>query len=299
MSVVPTRVAVVLGTVLLVALLSQVAFAYMPDVDNPAGSFLVSSDVGTALYRIDYSDGYPDFVQLAHLDQGGAVEVLHGAIIDPGTGQGVYGGDNPGFSNQWLQEVWYDFSSRHPNTFCITNGQFFSAHTSMARLPFPLKVDGKVVSDGYGLNDFPNQKLMLEIWPDRADIVPLSATALYTSSAPDIVAGLAKEASGSRPNMLTGRTFIGVGDRGQHGHYETILIFTSEMARKTEAASVLRSFGAEKVMMLDGGSSTQLTCRGEIYVSSGRRIPQSIAVMAALPAAAPPPSSHRPHAIAH
>ncbi|HEX6384402.1 MAG TPA: phosphodiester glycosidase family protein, partial [Anaerolineae bacterium] len=61
----------------------------------------------------------------------------------------------------------------------------------------------------------------------------------------------------------------------------------SAMATKTEAASVLRSFGAEKVMMLDGGSSTQLTCRGENYVSSGRRIPQSIAVMAAVPEAAP------------
>lgn len=277
----------VLITLLLAALLTQIASAHPPGANRPPASTLVAYDAGVALHQIDDTDGYPDFVQLVHLNRGAAVKLLHGAIIDPGTGQGVYDGDNPGFTNQFLHNIWYDFTSQHPNTFCITNGQFFSAHTTMARLSFPLKVDGNVVSDGYSLNDYPGQKLMLEIWPDRADIAPLSATALYTSTAPDIIAGLTREASGRRPNMRTGRTFIGVGNPDQHGHYQTILIFTSAMARKTEAAAVLRRFGAEKVMMLDGGSSTQLTCRGQNYVSSGRRIPQSIVVVAALPAAVP------------
>lgn len=271
----------VLIPLLLAALLTQIASAYLPDANRPLASTLVTSAAGVALYQIDDADGYPDFVQLVHLDRGAAVRLLHGAIVDPGTGQGVYGGDNPGFTNQFVHKIWYDFTLRHPNTFCITNGQFFSAHTTMARLPFPLKVDGNVVSDGYSLNDYPDQRLMLEIWPDRADIVPLSATALYASSAPDIVAGLTRDASGRRPNMRTGRTFVGVGNQDQHGNYETILLFTSAMARKTEAAGMLRRFGAEKVMMLDGGSSTQLTCRGKNDISSGRRIPQTIAVMAA------------------
>ena len=45
---------------------------------------------------------------------------------------------------------------------------------SPTRLPFPLKVDGVVVSDGYERDDFTEQKVMLELWDDRANIVKLN-----------------------------------------------------------------------------------------------------------------------------
>jgi hypothetical protein len=48
-----------------------------------------------------------------------------------------------------------------------------------------------------------------------------------------------------------------------------------------DAAQVLRDFGAEQVMMLDGGGSTQLSCKGEDYVSSDRLIPQALGVIGA------------------
>jgi hypothetical protein len=52
-------------------------------------------------------------------------------------------------------------------------------------------------------------------------------------------------------------------------------------ARQSDAADVLKSFEAAKVMMLDGGGSTQLICEGKSYISSDRLIPQAIGVLAA------------------
>lgn len=148
------------------------------------------------------------------------------------------------------------------------------------RLPFPLKKDGQVISDGYGIKQFPDQKLILEIWPDHVDIEKLSKDNLYGSSAPDIVAGLTEDASKS-PSHFVPRTFVGVLDQDQDGQSETLLIFNTMTARQSDAADVLRSFGATKVMMLDGGGSTQLICKGEDFISSDRLIPQAIGVFAA------------------
>jgi hypothetical protein len=58
------------------------------------------------------------------------------------------------------------------------------------------------------------------------------------------------------------------------------LIFSTKSARQVDAARVLRSFGADKVMMLDGGGSAQLLCDGKDYVQSDRPVPQAIAVFA-------------------
>jgi hypothetical protein len=271
----------VLGILVLAILLSQAAFTHLPEGQGPHAFFLVASDNGTALYQRESRNGYLDFVQVVHLNQGAAVKLLHSPIVDPGYGEGVYGGDNPLFVNQPLADVWADFTPQNPHTFCLTNGQFYSAHASTVRLSFPLKVDGQLVSDGFGIEQFPEQKLMLELWPNRANIVPLSEAALQASVAPNILVGLSDEAAGRRPNMSTGRTFVGVGGPDQAGYYQTILIFTSRMAAKTEATIALRSFGAEKVMMLDGGASTQLICQGENYVGPGRHVPQAIAVLSA------------------
>jgi hypothetical protein len=270
-----------LTILLLIILISQIAASSLPGVDTSEGFSKVSEAEGVSLFRAEHLYGYPAFIQVVRLDLGASLQLLHGPIADAGKGGGVYGGDNPAFQNQTLDAVWRDFSSSNSRAFCLTNGQFFSNPKSPARLPFPLKVAGSILSDGYGLNEFPDQKLMLEIWPDRADIQALTGKALYTSSAPQILAGLSEHASGSRPNKPTGRTFVGVADRDRDGIFETILIFTSKVARKTEASALLRSFGAQKIMMLDGGGSTQLICRGESYIRAGRTIPQTMAVIAA------------------
>ncbi len=169
----------------------------------PPDFSLVISDIGTELYRKDYKNGNPDFVQVVNLGEGATIKLLHGKITDPGIGKGVYGGDNPLFDRQKLSDVWDEFSIANPSAFCITNGEFFSSKPDPTNLAFPVKKDGKIVSDGYGIGEFPDQKLILEIWDDKVDIVPLTKESLYSSSAPNIIAGLTEDAILQTGRFLT------------------------------------------------------------------------------------------------
>ena len=247
--------------------------------EAPAGFTLISSAPGVELYRKDYPGGSPDFVQVVNLNAGAQVKLLHGEISEYRAGQGVYGGDDPRFLSNRLKHYWNSVSSQYTGTFCVSNGQFFFMPEYPTRLPFPLKVDGTIVSDGYGINDHEGEKLMLELWSDRADIRELTKEALYSSSAPNIVAGLTEDGRKS-PTKYVPRTFMGIDDRSGDGNFDTVLVFNTKSARQRDAAQVLRDFGADKVMMLDGGGSTQLICQGSGYVDSERLIPQAIAVIA-------------------
>ena len=245
----------------------------------PPGFTLARSDVGVALYQKNYPGGSPDFVQVVSLDQGAMLKPLITSIADPRQGKGVYGGSDARVRSQSLSAYWSQFSGSYPSAFCVANGQFFYMKEYPTRLPFPLKIDGDIVTDGYGSQQFPGQKLILELWPDRADITPLSKEALYTSTAPDIIAGLTEDAP-KQKKRYTGRTFVGLDDLDGNGQFETLLVVTTKTARQIDAADVLRSFGADKVMMLDGGGSTQLSCRGDSYIFSERILPQAIGILA-------------------
>jgi hypothetical protein len=175
-----------------------------------------------------------------------------------------------------LRGYWQE-AKTNGDPFCVLNGQFFYMLEYPTRLPFSLKVNGEYLTDGYGIDQFVGQKLILEVWPGRADIRELSAENLYSSSAPNIIAGLTEEAP-KRIKHAAGRTFVGVGDRDGDGIHETVYVFNSSLARQSHAADTLRAFGADKVMHLDGGGSTQLLCEGEDYIYSERLIPQAIAI---------------------
>ena len=250
-----------------------------PDPQVPGGFHQVLSAIGVVLYQKEYPNGTPDYVQVIDLSQGASIEPLLGEINDPGTGKGVYGGNNPKVVRRSSKDFWQSFSTSHSAAFCITNGQFFLLKDSPTTLPFPIKKDGKVLSDGYAIKEFPEQKLMLEIWPDHLDIIDLNKDTLYSSSAPDIIGGLTEDANKSAKKSV-GRTFVGVQDRDQDQQYETVLIFSTKTARQEDAGQVLKDFGADKVMMLDGGDSTQLICQDNAYISSERLIPQAIGITA-------------------
>lgn len=254
-------------------------FAQSSDFPVPEGFYLIKSSPGVDLYQKDYSGGSPDFVQVLDLSRGAQLIPMHGNIVERRQGKGAYGGDDASFTSHSLQEYWKELSSQYQEAFCVLNGQFFYMQESPTRLPFPLKVDHEIVSDGYGINEFPDNKLLLEIWSNKARITPLSYASLYGSSAPDIIAGLTQTAN-KRSDRYVGRTFVGVDDRDQDGNAETLLIFNSKISRQADAAAMLYSFGADQVMMLDGGGSTQLTCHGESMVNSDRPIPQAIGVVA-------------------
>ena len=253
------------------------AAASTSDPPIPPGFYLVTSSIAVQLYRKDYSEGNPDFMQVIDLSEGASIELMHGGIAKPGANRGDYGGDNPRFYSRSLKDYWRDFASQDPNAFCVTNGSFFFMPEYPTKLAYPIRVDGKNITDGFGIDHYPWNKLIFEIWDNRADIRRLSRWSLHTSSAPNIIAGLTETAN-KKAKFYTGRTFIGVDDRNEDGDYEIVLIYNTLTARQVDAAQVLRSFGADQVMMVDGGGSTQLICQGIPIVKSDRLIPQTIAV---------------------
>lgn len=265
-------------TLLLAAPYMQ-AIAGIDETKAPPGFELIRSENAVELYKKDYKGGSPDYVQVIDLRQGAKVVLLYGTISSPGSGKGAFGGNDPRFVSQSLKSYWQELTAEYDAAFCVTNGQFFFMQESPTRLPFSLKVNGKILSDGYEVKNFPNQKLMLELWEDHARIRTLTKGTLYTSSAPNIVAGLDEEAR-KRIDHFVGRTFVGVDDRNRDGRAEIVLIFNTLSARQKDAAQVLREFGADQVMMLDGGGSTQLLCGSQAYIASERLVPQALGVIA-------------------
>ncbi len=280
----------ILSALMLLPDRAALAGPLQPDV--PKGFRLISEASGVWLFQKDYSGGNPDYVQVIDLSLGAGLELLHAPIREPRLGRGVYGGDDPRLGFNSLEGFWQQFSNANPTAFCVSNGQFFYMLENPTRLPFPLKVDGTVVSDGYGINQFPDLKLILQLWNDHADIQKLTRSSLYGSSAPNIVAGLAEDANKSG-NKYVPRTFVGVDDLNQDGLYETVYLFNTMTARQEDAARTLREFGAKKIMMLDGGGSTQLLCQGKSLIDSDRLIPQAIGVRAGVePVLAATPLQH-------
>lgn len=255
--------------------LPQVAFASQ---QPPQGFELIRSSVGVQLYRREYPSGYPDYVQVIRLDRGAEVLLLHGKISHQGVSSGVYGGLDARFNSRTIMQYWEQILADTSRAFCVTNGQFFYMYEYPTRLPFPLKINGAIISGGYSKGEFNDQKFMLEIWKDQVNIRPLTKVDFQKSSAPNILGGLAEDARKS-PQKFVGRTFVGIADQNLDGVYEIVLIFNTQAARQQDAAETLRLFGAKKVMMLDGGLSTQLVCQGKPYIQTERLIPQAIAVL--------------------
>ncbi|OZH51466.1 hypothetical protein AFK68_30885 [Hydrocoleum sp. CS-953] len=238
------------------------------------GFQIINNSQGTTLYQKDL-----DYVQVIDLTQGAKINFIYGNIGDLGTKKGAYGGNEPQFARQTISQVWSNLSLENSSLFCITNGQFFrNDKNSSTGLAFPVKSDGIIVSDGYaGEIEFPDEKLILEVWNDRALISKFQPNNLQLSTAPNLIVGLQENADKGVENQ-TGRTFIGVKDKDGDRLNEIILIFTSKKATQPHAAKVLKSFGATQVIMLDGGGSTQLICQGNTYIDSPRTIPQMIAI---------------------
>jgi hypothetical protein len=239
------------------------------------------------LYRKDYSNGNPDFVQVVNLKAGARLEFLHGDITESRLTKGVYGGADPRMTALPIQTYWDQVRQVEEDAFCVANGLFFYMPEYPTRLSFPLKIDGRIVTDGWGINTYVGEQLLLELWEDRAAIVPLTEMNLRGSTAPDLIGGLTEQAN-KRAKFSVGRTFFGIDDRDDDGAAETVLVFSTLSATQTAAAETLRSLGADRVMMLDGGGSTQLLCRSGSWVESDRPIPQAIAV---IPAEEPPISA--------
>lgn len=258
---------------LIVCIFSIVGIAYADNSsDVPEGFSEEFSGNGVALYNRK-----GNYVMEVDLRYGADVVLMHGKVTNKREGSGIYGGNNASFSYKPLSNYWSNLKGNYDGQFCVVNGEFFYRPVDPPTLFFPLKVNGNIITDGFG--SAKDRPLMLEVWDDHMDIKELTRDNLYNSTAPDIIVGV-HEDDKRQKKLNIGRTFAGIDDRDNNGKYETLLIYTSRTARQDEAAFWLRSFGADKVMMLDGGGSTQLLCKGQDILPSPREIPQAIGILA-------------------
>ncbi len=168
-----------------------------------------------------------------------------------------------------LQTYWSKASGLDQHAFCVTNGLFFYMPEYPTRLAFPLKVDGTIVTDGWGVQTYPGQKLMLELWDDHADITALSPRSPEQLDRPK--PDRRADRRSQQAHQILGRAHLRRRGRPERSRQlETVLVFNSSSSLQSGAAEVLRSFGADKVMMLDGGGSTQLLCKSGWYIRSDR-----------------------------
>jgi len=248
----------------------------------PSEFNLVDSDYGVQLFRKDYTNGTPDFVQVVDLSQDASLKFMYGEIVEPRPGKGGFGHGDPRMTSLTIDNYWKQATESDSHAMCVTNGLFFYMPEYPTRLAFPLKVENEFISDGFGLHTYPGEKIILEIWENRANIRELTRNNFNQSTAPDIIGGLTEQAN-KRAKSPVGRTFLGIADYNEDGIFEMVLLFNTKTSLQTSAANVLRSFGAENVIMLDGGGSTQLLCRGTRLIESDRPIPQAIAAIAGEP----------------
>ncbi|MDT8307498.1 MAG: hypothetical protein RRC07_16315 [Anaerolineae bacterium] len=238
-----------------------------------------------------------ELMQVVDLSTGARLTLHHGPILERGNGDGIYGGPNPRIQRQYLETVW-QVAADHAHAFCVSNGTFFldmqnGARVDPTELSFPLKSDGLVVSEGNEHRRFRNARVMLELWSDHATIVPLSRQAFYSSDAPDVVVGLSPRAS-LRSLARVGRSWIGTADHDGDGLHEILYLYSALAVTQSHAERVMRAFGAQAMLMLDGGGSTQLICEGDGYITQSRPLPQTLITLQAPPPPLPWPMPRVP-----
>jgi hypothetical protein len=95
--------------------------------------------------------------QVVYLDRGARLELLSGRVTEDREGKGAFGGADARILSQTLLKYWNQAREQFGGTFCVTNGTFFYMRESPTRLPFPLKIDGEVISDGYAKSEFQDE----------------------------------------------------------------------------------------------------------------------------------------------
>ncbi|HEX9007706.1 MAG TPA: phosphodiester glycosidase family protein [Patescibacteria group bacterium] len=236
---------------------------------NPTGFTPYTKQTGLSIYQ-----GHGSYLLIADLTKTG-IELLYGNLTGK-TIPGIFEGPDAFLKSAPLESYLSKADHRDLSVACAFNGSFFKMVDYPTHLAHPLKVDGNIITYGWETDSIahPGEKLMLQIWPGTADIKPLTDKLSFEgASAPDILTGLTVEAN-KEPKRVTGRTFVGI-----KNNY-LLYVLVVENATQKNAADILRSLGVDKMMMLDGGTSSQLTCKTEgkmvPLIKSDRPIPQAV-----------------------
>ncbi len=254
----------------------------------PAEFNLIQTGKGVQLY----SNLTGDYIQTIDLTQNAGIVFLQGERAGDGV-EAAYQGINPQFQRQSLSRFWQDFVQRYGSrAFSVCNGQFFKGGNP-TELAFPVQTGGQLVSSGYaGSEEFPYEKVVLGVRNKTAEIVPFSEQNNFKQTQfayEEAIVGIEEKGAvdplkwySKDPGIERPRTFLGVGDINLDRQNETLFILTSPGKTQANAAQLLKKWGANQVMMLDGGGSTQLIVKGKEELSSTdsppRMIPQAIGI---------------------
>ncbi len=244
----------------------------------PAGFVAIESAPGVTLYKKNYNPpGAPDYVQEINLAAGAKVRFYMGSwTVANGTAP------SPLSTLKRLSDYWEEHK-QYFKIFSVTNGTFFGGVTGQkAQSSYPVKSDGILYTAGYANNDaFP--KRILKIYDNYATIrdynsCPPNEPSWKCNSyepvrdamadAPTAIVGQHPLLADQGKDALKPRTFMGTKDGNGDGKPEILYIYTSLKATQADARQVLLNFGASWTMMLDGGGSTQMICKGIKHVPS-------------------------------
>ncbi len=237
----------------------------------PPGFREIRHEEGVTVWRNRKSE----YAQVISPHRGAVVKLLQGGVL-PTEGEGT------NFARRNLMEWWETWKEEHGDALSIANGQFFNMNDpAKSPIAFSTKIDG-IVYVGYGDgNEYGGKKMLLRIGKRYATVEPYAddAGTLYDFPEPDVIVGLRPDVS-KAGNRKLGRTFMGTMQNGN------LLVFTSPAATQRYAERMLLAFGAQrgKVMMLDGGGSTQLILDGDLVTPKGvdidalRAVPLAIGV---------------------
>lgn len=258
-------------------------------VQSSVPSGFKQMDIGSGnavrVFRKDYAKSRQDFVTVIDLRES-TIRSLTGEVVNAPNGQ-VY--------RKTLTAFWNDavkLETPNQKVKLLINGTFFADKDKTGRvinptgLSFGLKSNGNIISYGYGLrSEYPGQiKVFAFNMPvPRSNVLAAwiqhHSEGLFNRGLPDSVGALDPEASKDK-NAAIPRTFLGLRDDDADGNYEIVVLFSSTAATQSSAASILSSFGATEILMLDGGGSTGLVVDGTPYINTSRTLPHALAIYA-------------------
>lgn len=232
----------------------------------PAGYQRILDTPGIQVFKSDRSS----YISVIDLNRAEAID-LTGKYTDAPQGK---------IAPRSMSEFWQDSISKNTSqrrVHVVINGAFFAKYNQPTGVAFGLKSAGTVISYGYGLDEFPGLNKTVA-WNNQTKQVRIDDYERATFDRPQFpeVVGALAETAGKRANRELARTFIGVRDTDGDGKNETIIVFSSKAAKQIDAVNALKSFGAQKVAMFDGGGSTGLVIDGKRLIDSGTSVPHAI-----------------------
>lgn len=225
---------------------------------TPKGFELASNSAGVQVYRRD--NGLQSYVTVLDISKGELQNLTGEATADQKVG------------HRSLLEYWNIAQTKNNpqrRAKVVINGTFFSRYNQPTDLAFGLKSDDKLITYGYGLQEFPGLNKTVA-WDSGQIRIEPYAKATFDGKMPNVVGALDVNA-GKRKNQFLPRTFIG--SKGQQ-----VFVFSSNYARQIDAVRTLQDFGAESIAMLDGGGSTGLVVDGAEMLKANTKVPHGIAI---------------------